>query len=188
MRRISRSFAVLILLPILVLAILPTSAGAAIYTYEFDSGTVVDFNDPSRPALSTITGTFTVDTTSDLVTSSTVTLSAPAADAGLYNAGGSIEDAFPGFVQFLASTGPFRLSLGFDGGPFGTAHLTLGPGGAVEEHTDIVNGAQSGELTTGGITLLAAVPEPSTWAMLILGFAGIGAMTYRRRRIAAIAA
>jgi hypothetical protein len=27
----------------------------------------------------------------------------------------------------------------------------------------------------------AAVPEPSTWAMMILGFAGVGLMTYRRR-------
>jgi hypothetical protein len=27
-----------------------------------------------------------------------------------------------------------------------------------------------------------AVPEPSTWAMLILGFAGVGAMAYRRSR------
>jgi PEP-CTERM motif-containing protein len=34
-------------------------------------------------------------------------------------------------------------------------------------------------------TLLAgapAAPEPSTWAMMILGFAGIGFMTYRRRK------
>jgi hypothetical protein len=29
--------------------------------------------------------------------------------------------------------------------------------------------------------LTAAVPEPSTWAMLILGFAGVGFMAYRRR-------
>jgi hypothetical protein len=28
----------------------------------------------------------------------------------------------------------------------------------------------------------AAVPEPSTWAMMILGFAGVGYMTYRRRK------
>ena len=25
------------------------------------------------------------------------------------------------------------------------------------------------------------VPEPSTWAMMILGFAGVGFMAYRRR-------
>ena len=35
---------------------------------------------------------------------------------------------------------------------------------------------------------LTAVPEPSTWAMMILGFAGVGFMTYRRRKIAAHAA
>jgi hypothetical protein len=29
--------------------------------------------------------------------------------------------------------------------------------------------------------LLTAVPEPSTWAMLLIGFAGIGFMTYRSR-------
>jgi PEP-CTERM motif len=34
----------------------------------------------------------------------------------------------------------------------------------------------------------SAVPEPSTWAMMILGFAGIGAMTYRRRKSAMLAA
>jgi hypothetical protein len=39
-------------------------------------------------------------------------------------------------------------------------------------------------------TLLAgapAVPEPSTWAMMILGFAGIGFMTYRRRKSTLVA-
>jgi hypothetical protein len=30
----------------------------------------------------------------------------------------------------------------------------------------------------------AAVPEPSTWAMMILGFAGVGFMAYRRRNSA----
>jgi hypothetical protein len=30
-------------------------------------------------------------------------------------------------------------------------------------------------------TVTAAVPEPSTWAMMILGFAGVGFMAYRRR-------
>ncbi len=28
---------------------------------------------------------------------------------------------------------------------------------------------------------ISAVPEPSTWAMMVLGFAGVGFMAYRRR-------
>jgi hypothetical protein len=35
---------------------------------------------------------------------------------------------------------------------------------------------------------VAAVPEPSTRAMMIPDFAGVGFMTYRRRRSAALAA
>jgi hypothetical protein len=34
---------------------------------------------------------------------------------------------------------------------------------------------------SGGPGGVGAVPEPSTWAMLLLGFAGIGFMTYRRK-------
>lgn len=35
---------------------------------------------------------------------------------------------------------------------------------------------------------VGAVPEPSTWAMMILGFAGLGFMAYRRRSSAMLAA
>jgi hypothetical protein len=35
--------------------------------------------------------------------------------------------------------------------------------------------------------MTAAVPEPSTWAMIILGFAGIGTMAYRRRNALCVA-
>jgi len=35
---------------------------------------------------------------------------------------------------------------------------------------------------------ITAIPEPSTWAMLLIGFAGIGAMTYRRRNSTALRA
>jgi PEP-CTERM motif len=38
------------------------------------------------------------------------------------------------------------------------------------------------ELGLWSITPTAAVPEPSTWAMMILGFAGVGFMAYRRSR------
>jgi len=33
-----------------------------------------------------------------------------------------------------------------------------------------------------GLSIAAPVPEPSTWAMMLLGFAGVGFMTWRQRR------
>jgi hypothetical protein len=43
---------------------------------------------------------------------------------------------------------------------------------------DVVNGAGD----TGNVgAVLSAVPEPSTWAMMILGFFGVGFMAYRRK-------
>jgi hypothetical protein len=38
-----------------------------------------------------------------------------------------------------------------------------------------------------GPILLVAVPEPSTWAMLLIGFAGLGYAGYRRARMAVLA-
>jgi PEP-CTERM motif len=37
------------------------------------------------------------------------------------------------------------------------------------------------EYNPGFVGTVSAVPEPSTWAMMILGFAGIGFMAYRRK-------
>jgi hypothetical protein len=46
--------------------------------------------------------------------------------------------------------------------------------------------AFDGDLLTlpSTFTLVTPVPEPSTWAMMLLGFAGVGYMTYRRRKAA----
>jgi hypothetical protein len=44
---------------------------------------------------------------------------------------------------------------------------------------------------TGGpesFTAIAAVPEPSTWAMMLLGFCGLGFMAYRRKSKPAVLA
>jgi hypothetical protein len=46
--------------------------------------------------------------------------------------------------------------------------------------SDLANAAG----TTGGVgALTSAVPEPSTWAMMILGFFGVGFMAYRRKSV-----
>ena len=49
---------------------------------------------------------------------------------------------------------------------------------------DAAGGSFSLEIT--GPSMTPPVPEPSTWAMLLLGFAGIGFMAYRRRSKAAL--
>ena len=42
-------------------------------------------------------------------------------------------------------------------------------------------GIGGGSAGYGGTLSVSAVPEPSTWAMMILGFFGVGFMAYRRR-------
>jgi hypothetical protein len=37
-------------------------------------------------------------------------------------------------------------------------------------------------ITVSGSLVSGAVPEPSTWAMMLLGFAGLGFMAYRRTK------
>jgi hypothetical protein len=45
----------------------------------------------------------------------------------------------------------------------------------------------AGATGSGTFQVAGAVPEPGTWAMMILGFAGIGFMSYRRRYQASMA-
>ena len=40
----------------------------------------------------------------------------------------------------------------------------------------------SSEYVMASSALVAGVPEPSTWAMMILGFLGLGFMAYRRKQ------
>ena len=48
---------------------------------------------------------------------------------------------------------------------------------------DAIFSDNTGAFTIVVTQLAAAVPEPSTWAMMILGFAGVGFMAYRRRKV-----
>jgi hypothetical protein len=68
---------------------------------------------------------------------------------------------------------------------FGAAQTISYNGGSFKLLVDDINlnlFNQSGQIT-GHISdsVVTAVPEPSTWAMMILGFAGVGFMAYRRR-------
>jgi PEP-CTERM motif len=54
-------------------------------------------------------------------------------------------------------------------------------GGTNGGHYDLGRTQNSDLVNSAPFTIALAVPEPSTWAMLILGFAGIGFMAYRRQ-------
>jgi PEP-CTERM motif len=89
------------------------------------------------------------------------------------------------------------LSLGGTGSPFGGGggggfgQFGFGGGGGgsflARQAIDrlLLAGVNSGNGfvtidTISPIPPVSSVPEPSTWAMLILGFAGVGFMAYRR--------
>jgi probable HAF family extracellular repeat protein len=65
----------------------------------------------------------------------------------------------------------------------GGAVIDLGAlAGALTSEANAING--SGQIV-GFITVpQPSIPEPSTWAMMLLGFAGLGLAGYRRARIA----
>ena len=74
------------------------------------------------------------------------------------DAGGSV-------IQSLAlSTIPFDISL-------------------FPENNRIIRGLDY-DATLEALTLASPVPELASWAMMVLGFAGIGFMSYRRTRLA----
>ena len=98
-----------------------------------------------------------------------------------------------GSVTFLLSNGhSFTLNTfgnGYEtaGGFFGVTDTTafnsvLVTSSVLDPNTD--NILSVNEATYG----ISAVPEPSTWAMMLLGFAGIGFVTYRRRNSASLRA
>ena len=72
-----------------------------------------------------------------------------------------------GFNLDVKGTGTATLT-GFDP-TFGNFDLT----------TQSASGG--GTFTFSSTTVVAPVPEPSTWAMMILGFVGVGFMAYRRK-------
>ena len=75
----------------------------------------------------------------------------------------------------VPSYGGGLITASFSGGPF-TEIQIQGP-----LSSTIFSPTNFEALALGSITLFSAVPEPSTWAMMILGFFGVGFMAYRRK-------
>jgi hypothetical protein len=88
----------------------------------------------------------------------------------------------PGAIQtWVQPTGTVYEYAQNGGGPWG-------PHPAINGNAEWIDGTDNGLSACGNCTVdfstsftVAGVPEPSTWAMMILGFAGIGFMAYRRK-------
>jgi hypothetical protein len=132
------------------------------------------------------TGVSSVPYTSSVITSSTTNTFTP--DISVV--------AGTQYVAFVSVDG-VAGAAGITGMPAGTSGIadfdgwafnnTIGPSSSTYA-SNVWNGCQghSGPLSCSqdaflSLTFTAAVPEPSTWAMLLLGFAGVGFMAYSRK-------
>jgi hypothetical protein len=72
----------------------------------------------------------------------------------------------------------YQISFNLNGGG-GRTYSSLSTNGDVTDTGG--NGIDVLVYAQEGLPVAGSVPEPSTWAMMILGFAGIGFMAYRRK-------
>jgi hypothetical protein len=120
------------------------------------------------------TGPVDVEGTFDLTKEAITALSATIA----VNAGSNYT---PGVLELLkGATVVESVALALVGKQY-TASFSdiLGPGDYTAEITGTVNVAKLG---VGGTVTTSTVPEPSTWAMMVLGFMGLGYAAFRRRK------
>jgi hypothetical protein len=119
-----------------------------------------------------ISGTFGGDAITSLVSNPNQPNSSTSGtftwDNVLFPSGARAFDRFG--VAFTTADGTFNV---FDAIADGSGGTTATPYGLI-----VATGVES--FGTG--TLTAAVPEPSTWAMMILGFLGVGFLAYRRKK------
>jgi hypothetical protein len=148
------------------------SARAAVLTYTFDPGTSFTLPD----ALSTsnvLTGSFTINTS---------TLSLSATDDVIIVGGMAAGTYAP-----LAFGGSISLDYQEIGDPSILIGVNFTPSlASAPQHAtftgvtwNLLGVPQPSLNNTGGATL---IPEPSTWAMMLLGFAALGFLGYRQTR------
>jgi hypothetical protein len=153
----------------LVLLVAAPEAATAATVFNY---TVTGFENAAG-TLTPLTGFIDVDATSN----STGTIT----DYDLLSNGN--EFTFAGIASQSASLGTYLLQGGNGVKSFqlfleDTTTLFSG----LPTTIDAASGIPGEGFLSGTLTLAAAVPEPSTWAMMVLGFCGVGFMAYRRKQ------
>jgi hypothetical protein len=136
-----------------------------------------------------VTGTITADSDTNLVTAvdiSAVDFGTPVKMYQLSSASPNFQTNSSNFIR-IWSTSPnlvHQLSLKLAGtGTWGAngSTLALSTDSSFRRNT----GACCDYFQSGNLTRVTAVPEPSSWAMLIAGFGIVGAAARRRRMVVA---
>jgi hypothetical protein len=184
-----------------VLCVLATQASAAIFT--FDAILSGPAENPPNASLGTGFAQVIVDdnaftmnvsaTFSGLIGLTTASyIHCCTAAPGTGTAG--VATTVPTFAGFPlgVTSGTYNNTLDMTlASSYNPAFVTLNGGTVAGAFNALLNGLEAGDayfnihtnVFPGGEIrgFLAAVPEPSTWAMMILGFGGVGFMAYRRR-------
>jgi hypothetical protein len=160
---------------------------------------VVDFEvSGAFPILGAYSGTLSIDVTSGAIAGADIAVSGYQEFNGQINQGSNYQ-AIPNTYYFqiydaegallqLAFTTPGSSLVGFTGGGSIFSEFLGNPctGSSCPEIDSaylvvFTNGQDVITGSVGTVAAIASVPEPSTWAMMILGFFGIGFMAYRRK-------
>jgi hypothetical protein len=139
-------------------------ASASTITYVFAPSSSATFDDGN---IESFAGSFTVDTTNNSL-ASTITVTGAAPEGQSYTAGETVAQ------QEVVLTGFNGSLILFLNTQFGLSPITAVTGESFtgDPFIDIIHTQ---------LTLLVAVPEISTWAMMILGFSGLGFIASRQR-------
>jgi hypothetical protein len=183
------------------LCVLATQASAAILTYDAALSGPSESPPNASPGtgfaevmIDTIANTMRVEVTFSGLSGTTTAshIHCCTATPGVGTAGvATTVPTFTGFPLGVTSgtyDHTFDMSLSSSYNP---AFVTANGGTVATAETVLLAGLSAGDtylnihssVVPGGEIrgFLAAVPEPSTWAMMILGFAGVGFMAYRRK-------
>lgn len=93
-----------------------------------------------------------------------------------------------GYQQTLSGAAILGAAVNADGNQGVGRRVSYDFGAERVTKVEFASSGNSFEFDSLAGTIQAAVPEPSTWAMMILGFGGIGALIRRRRAMPAVAA
>lgn len=129
---------------------------------------LLDFNDSYNGQLFNLRVNFTSPSG---ISPSPVNFSANLSGVLNWRSGGTLTIDFEPAKHFTYNGGSFDLTIN---------DITLATNRFFHADADFLTGTFSNISTEISAPPITAIPEPSTWALMILGFAGIGFMAYRR--------